>query len=174
MCEYARWILNSAERRSRWGKMSRHSHIRQSSILDGSEMENRNCRNHNWKRNWSRKKQTQSCVESLLVRFQVVFFCYVWENMHYPSVCNCVTFIEDSQCGNVRGFLFYCYWSMKSVIAAHIFFHLRELCHLTLVFQNILDCGKVNKENPCFRFSMTLEAVSCETFAPLLRQEQWI
>lgn len=112
-------------------------------------------------------KKIPSIVKSFLPSFQVLFVsCYVWENMHYPCVCAIVShlwrphYVEMSE-----GFLFYCYWSMKSVITAHIFFHLGELCHLTLVFQNTLHCGKTNKENPCFWFSITLAAVRNGTFA---------
>lgn len=56
MCEYSRRILNTADRRGVTviePQSSSHSRIRQSSILDCSEMENRKHQYHNWKRNRS-------------------------------------------------------------------------------------------------------------------------
>lgn len=161
MCEYARRILNNAERSGVTTiepQLSSHSRIRRSPILDGSEMENRKCWNHNWKRNWSTKQPqippppTPSLVESLLQRVlcRVDLLLGLKEYALPLPVQLCRIY------GGLT--VWKCQRAFISLLLKH------EVCHHCSDLFPCEGIALVDFENPCFWFWITLAGVRYEIF----------
>lgn len=160
MCEYARWILNTADRSGvpvLEPQSSIYSRRRRSSILDCSEMENREHQYHNWKRNRSTKPpwKNWNIVESLLRSLSLCWSPVMFERIFITSACAAVPHLWKTRImGMSEGFYFIATeaWSLSSLLWS--FFQVRELCQQTLT----------NTETQCFRFRITLVGIRYKTF----------